>query len=509
MAASSSSKSTLTLKFAGDTSELQAALAALPEDVQKQLGVTQKVVEQHTDAATTAHEGHGAAVKKLAGHVMAAGGAVAAVGGGITAALDPLTEALGKSQDLTSQLGASLKDSGQDVDGWQEQLERAEASNRKLGITNEDTIQSVQSLVQAGVPYQEALTDQGELADLAASQHMSLAQAADMVGRAMNGRVNPALKAMGVTTADTTSLTQLLGITQNKVGGEAQASASTVAGSMRVWKAEVGNVAEAVGNKLLPVIQVVGPVMAGMGSAMTVAGGAVEGFRKVQELFKGETEAATAATEAQTVATDAAAASEGVALGPILLIVAGVAALIAVVVLIVTHFQKFKDILGDVGNFIKGVFVGYFDFMRDHISAVVGDVVGFFTSIPGKIGGIAGAIGGIFKDVLNAPIGLINGLIDGINTILSHVPLQGHFGIPNFGAHAIPQIPKFHSGGIVPGAPGSEMMAILQAGERVIPANGAGSGSPMAPTVNIVANTNASARDIAREASWALRRGGY
>ncbi len=30
-----------------------------------------------------------------------------------------------------------------------------------------------------------------------------------------------------------------------------------------------------------------------------------------------------------------------------------------------------------------------------------------------------------------------------------------------------PQIPKFHSGGTVPGAPGSEMLAILQGGEKV------------------------------------------
>lgn len=45
--------------------------------------------------------------------------------------------------------------------------------------------------------------------------------------------------------------------------------------------------------------------------------------------------------------------------------------------------------------------------------------------------------------------------------------------VPGVGGKSF-RIPTFHTGGTVPGAPGSEMLAILQAGERVTPAGQAG-----------------------------------
>ena len=40
-----------------------------------------------------------------------------------------------------------------------------------------------------------------------------------------------------------------------------------------------------------------------------------------------------------------------------------------------------------------------------------------------------------------------------------------------------PDIPYLHAGGIVPGVPGSDVPAILQAGERVLPLSEAGTGT--------------------------------
>jgi hypothetical protein len=45
--------------------------------------------------------------------------------------------------------------------------------------------------------------------------------------------------------------------------------------------------------------------------------------------------------------------------------------------------------------------------------------------------------------------------------------------IPGLGGKSF-RIPTFHTGGVVPGAPGSETLALLQAGERVTPAGQAG-----------------------------------
>lgn len=611
------SKSTLTLKIAGDTSELQAALAKLPAEVQQQLGVTQKVINDHSASVADAHATTGGHASGIAGKVGKIGGAAAAVGGAGTAALVPLTEALGKTQDATAQLGVALQNAGVQGDDWKVGLEEAQKAGRKLGISNEDTTASIQALVQAGVPYAVALDAQGKIADIATAKHEDLRTATEQVVKAQLGHVK-ALADLGVTatkagasqqqlakdvsavaklqqkipldqdavknssdkvtqaqtaytaavkahgagsaqataaedglrnakdaqtkanqtlTADeaalaaargkqasdqasstqhATTLLDVLNQTQSRVGGEAAASADTVSGKMRVWKAEVGNVAEAVGQKMLPVLQVAGPAIAGIGSAMGVAGGAIEGVKKITELFKGASEAATVATEAQTVATDAGtvstdalAASEGIALGPILLIVAGIAALIAIVVLVVTHFQKFKDILGDIGNFIKGVFVGFFTDAGKAISGFVDGVVGFFTGIPGRLAALGSAIGngilGLFKSGVNDVIGLLNAVLKTIGDIGGGV-MGFSFHIRDaFGGH-MPQIPTFHTGGVVPGAPGQTVMALLRAGEVVgqgtsHTTGGMGGGH----TFNLQAITNAEPDDIARAFAWQLR----
>jgi hypothetical protein len=44
-----------------------------------------------------------------------------------------------------------------------------------------------------------------------------------------------------------------------------------------------------------------------------------------------------------------------------------------------------------------------------------------------------------------------------------------HFGGQTIG---VPDVPTLHSGGIVPGRRGEEVLTLLEAGERVIPANG-------------------------------------
>src|SRR5690606_34194396 len=74
----------------------------------------------------------------------------------------------------------------------------------------------------------------------------------------------------------------------------------------------------------------------------------------------------------------------------------------------------------------------------------------------------------------------------------------------NFG---LPDLPKFHDGGVVPGAPGTEVLATLQAGETVLPI-----GLDLAdagPTVNIyVSGSVVAERDLVRMIRDELVRGG-
>lgn len=55
--------------------------------------------------------------------------------------------------------------------------------------------------------------------------------------------------------------------------------------------------------------------------------------------------------------------------------------------------------------------------------------------------------------------------------------LPGNLGNVQFG-----NLPKYHSGGVVPGAPGTEQLAVLQAGEKVTPAGQSGGSTTLAVT---------------------------
>lgn len=89
-------------------------------------------------------------------------------------------------------------------------------------------------------------------------------------------------------------------------------------------------------------------------------------------------------------------------------------------------------------------------------------------------------IGNAIRGAINGVIGAINGIIRAIDGLQVHIHLNLPDPLPDINFDwwglNLGYLPYLHSGGIVPGAPGSDVLAILQAGERVIPANQANSG---------------------------------
>lgn len=150
----------------------------------------------------------------------------------------------------------------------------------------------------------------------------------------------------------------------------------------------------------------------------------------------------------------------------------------------------FRDkVFGPVGRFASTVFDGAKNAVvavKDWIVARWTDVVNFFTSIPEKIGralgGLGRAIGDAFKSALNIAIDVINWFIDRANDVIYAINLVNPFDdIPN-----IPKLKRLHEGGIVPGSPGTERLAILEAGETVLPADSRGFGGTV--TVRLIAD---------------------
>jgi len=211
-----------------------------------------------------------------------------------------------------------------------------------------------------------------------------------------------------------------------------------------------------------------GPAKVGMGAYIQgwadLAGGLAPVLISLAQV-KIATIGNTIATAASTVAQGAAKAATAVWTGvqwllnvaltanPIGLLIVGIAALIAIIVLIATKTTWFQDAWRVAWGAIKSVAMSVWDWL---------------SALPGKIGavfsGIAGTISGPWKAAFNGIANAWNNSVGRLSfTVPAWVPLIGG---KTFSA---PRLPTFHRGGIVPGTPGQDVVAVLQAGERVIP----------------------------------------
>jgi hypothetical protein len=116
-------------------------------------------------------------------------------------------------------------------------------------------------------------------------------------------------------------------------------------------------------------------------------------------------------------------------------------------------------------------------------------VSGALQGVGSVVGKVFGAVTGTVKSAINTVIGLVNGMIRAIDAVQVHVHMNPPSPLPSidfdWNGVGIRQLPYLHSGGVVPGAPGSDVLAVLQAGERVLPRGSTGGGAPI-----IVVNIN-------------------
>lgn len=162
-------------------------------------------------------------------------------------------------------------------------------------------------------------------------------------------------------------------------------------------------------------------------------------------------------------------------------------ALAAIFVLLWTRSETFRNVVIGVFNAVAGFLKNSFGAAINWLINAFNGVVNFFSQLPGRVGGFFQAIGnaitGVFKSAFNFVADIWNSTIGRINfTIPDWVPVIGgaHFGVPH--------IPKFHTGVMtVPGGPGTEMVATLQAGEQVV---SAGEASRRGGTWHVTGNFN-------------------
>ena len=117
--------------------------------------------------------------------------------------------------------------------------------------------------------------------------------------------------------------------------------------------------------------------------------------------------------------------------------------------------------------------VGGASWVASTVGGFIGSLVDTLTGLPGRVwGALSGMwdfLGDQFRNVINGIVGLWNNLAIPSFTIGGWSTPFGD--LPSWTTPRIdfPDLPRLHSGGFVPGSPGSEVLAVLQAGELVLP----------------------------------------
>lgn len=208
------------------------------------------------------------------------------------------------------------------------------------------------------------------------------------------------------------------------------------------------------------------------GKALMYAGLAFDALSGIMDIASLATEANTGATIANKVASVASAAASKAWAGaqwllnaaldanPIGLIVIAIVALIAIIVLIATKTTWFQTAWKASWGAIKTAALDVWHWLQ-----------GFPSMLENAFRNVGNIIFAPYKWAFNM-------IADAWNNTAGKLSFHVPSWVPGIGGDgfSMPKIPKFHSGGIFPGAPGSEGLAILQAGERIIPNGASGSG---------------------------------
>lgn len=246
-----------------------------------------------------------------------------------------------------------------------------------------------------------------------------------------------------------------------------------------------------------------------------------------------------------TAATEGGAAMATgwtISLGPALLVVAAIAAIIAIGVLLVKNWDTISAAVGKAWDFIKNAAMGAFNWIKDHwplILAIITGPIGLavlavvknWDRIKSAFGAVMGAIksaatsakdwivdkfNAVLSFFLNMPgkirrafAGLGTSLVDAIRGFWNRTIGGKGFGGQKFGPVHLPriEIPFLAAGGIVTGP----TLAMLgEAGpEAVVPLNrGLGGGPAINVTIN-VAGSIRSDRDLVKLIRDEFARGGF
>lgn len=398
----------------------------------------------------------------MAKNFKVAGAVMTGMGVAITGALTMAVKAAAAEDVGIQRLAVSMRNVGLAYEGADSSLEKwIDSMQQSTAFADDEMREALSGLIVLTEDMKEAQDLLTLSMDLARWKNIDLGTAADIVTKVYAGNMGT-LSRYGIIVKEGATATEALAEIQKAAAGQAETYGKTVAGQMELLKNNMGDVSEAIGGALIPIISdlmknimpLIQNIKAwiaenpGLTKTIVIIAAAVGGLMLVLGpllmILPGLIAALPMLGAAFTIAT-----------GPVGIIIAAIAALIAIGFLLMKNWDKIRE---------------------------------FFV---GSIAAIKNAMIAPFRAAAQGIENAINWIISMINKISFNIPdwvpgLGGkHFGF-NISPIALPSFQGYE--GIIPGIPGTPMLATVHAGEYI----GQGGGN----TVNIYNPSVRSDQDI-------------
>jgi len=407
-----------------------------------------KAVKQFQQLETVGEKAQFAIKKAAIPAAAALGGLAVALGDATRAAMEDQQEQAALALTLQNVTGAGAAQTAQ----VEKQIS---AMSRASGVADTEYRKALEALVRGTKDVGIAMNDMNLVMDISTATGMDSASVADALAKAYQGNFK-ALRSlspeMSTMIKEGASLNEVMDVLGGTFGGATAKNAETAAGKMAILKNSIGETKESIGAALLPVLEAVLPVL------NKFAAWAQDNPKAFLAIA-----AAIGLVAAAIVATNIA-----MALNPFSLIAAGVALLVAALVVAYNKFEWFK------------------------------------TGVNAIINGILGA----FESVVNGAIMMVNGIIRAYNAIpiAPDINTIAHVNLPSIGGNSATQaasrmnLPRMAEGGIV----SSPTLALIgEAGpEAVVPLDRMNTGGGV--TINVTGGLATSA-EIGESVVNALR----
>jgi len=408
--------------------------------------------------------------EKNAKTIKAAGIAMTAAGAAITGALALSLNAAAEEEKGIIKLSQALANVGVSYNEVKSTLEsKIAATQASTAIADDQQRAALQRLVEITGDYNQSLDLMSIAADLSVAKNMDMGSAAELVGKVAAGNTGILLR-YGIVLKSGATATEALGALQAKFAGQAEAYGSTMAGQLANIKNTIGDLMEAIGSNLLPIISdlikgyvqpainaiiqwvqanpqlaktltiiaaVIGMLLAVLGPLLLMLPGIIAALPILGAVFAALT-------------------------GPIGLVIAAIAALIAITVLVIKNWDtissKAREIWEKLVSFFSDIWSGITNIFQEHgykILAIIFPIIG----IPLLIAKNWDIVKTAIADAINYIIDKVNDFIN----VLNKIPFVNLGAVGTIGVG----IPSFGRGGIVPGRIGEPVMAMVHGGETI------------------------------------------